>query len=1058
MESHNDNFPTSAKFDISILNSIVDPIAVLDENGIIRAVNDSWNLFATQNGGAAVASEIVGQSYLCFCENATSERMDCEAYAALSGLKAVLKGDIREFHLDYVCHSPSEQRWFHMRIVPLSVRNQQRGAIISHTDITPRVRADQALRRSEEQLKFALEATCDGLWDWDIPSGKVYFSDQWLRLLGFHRSEVPERVEFFYEILHPEDRAHVERSLEDHFAGRAPVKQHEVRLKTKSEGYRWFLDRGKVVTSDAAGRPLRMVGTITEITNRKRDEAALQESQLRTRLLIHAASIGLWDWDLVTQEVYFSPEWKLQLGYLDSELPNRYEEWRDRLHPDDLEATMAAVTDFIGGRRPIYDAEFRMRHKDGSWRWMFARADFARDADGRPIRMMGCHIDITDRRRAETALRASEYELRLITSNIPGPVARVDRNLRYLFVNNQYHRLFGIPVDEVTGRTIPEVFGPVIFARVEPHIRTVLSGRRVTFENQFPLPADEMIHSLIHLVPDFDQDQNVVGFFIIGIEITELRHAESAREEAVTRLQKLADRVPGVVYQFRRRNDGTYCFPYASSKIRELLRVCPEELKNDGASAFTNVHPEDLPDLLGSIEFSATNLTLWQAEARFLFPDGVQCWLSGSASPELEPDGSVLWNGFIQDVTPRKQSEAAHASLEAQLRQSQKMEAIGTLAGGIAHDFNNILTAILGNADLATQYVGLPSERVKRSLDEIRRSSLRARDLVSQILSFSRRQPVEKHRISLSAVVNDAVRLLRATFPARTSLHVMIAADLPPVLADTTQLQQVLINLATNSMQAMKGRSGEIHISVDTVSSGSAIFERHPTLRSSASASTGRFVRLTVSDNGPGMDAAVKDRIFEPFFTTKPVDQGTGLGLAVVHGIVQAHHGIIEVESQPGAGAVFTICLPAEDPASGVPEEIFSGSAGGGLTSVSHDHEIVYIDDDPAVTNVIQRLLDGRGFHVHGFTHQSAALEFIQQNADLIAAVVTDYNMPGMQGIDVARAVQQIRHDLPVAVISGLIDEDLQAAAEEAGVRELISKPFQLERFIQTVRKMIQSG
>ncbi|MBL0124386.1 MAG: PAS domain S-box protein [Betaproteobacteria bacterium] len=274
----------------------------------------------------------------------------------------------------------------------------------------------------------------------------------------------------------------------------------------------------------------------------------------------------------------------------------------------------------------------------------------------------------------------------------------------------------------------------------------------------------------------------------------------------------------------------------------------------------------------------------------------------------LEVSSSVILSGgeplvqsFVRDITERKQAEAARASLEAQLRESQKMEAIGTLAGGIAHDFNNALATILGNVELARQDVHA-NPMALQSLDEIRKAGTRARDLVQQILSFSRRQPTERKLTSLAPIIEESERLLRATLPARVSLDVHCAADVPGVHADATLLQQILINLVTNAMQAMRGGPGKIGIRLDTVRFDAVMADVHPGLRAMHTKHAGDVVRIEVSDDGCGMDAATRARIFEPFFTTKAVNEGTGLGLSVVHGIVETHEGAIEVESQLGKG------------------------------------------------------------------------------------------------------------------------------------------------------------
>ncbi len=284
-------------------------------------------------------------------------------------------------------------------------------------------------------------------------------------------------------------------------------------------------------------------------------------------------------------------------------------------------------------------------------------------------------------------------------------------------------------------------------------------------------------------------------------------------------------------------------------------------------------------------------------------------WLSITAVKS--DDGAVThYVGAHTDITASKQAEAARASLEVQLRESQKLEAIGTLAGGIAHDFNNIIATILGNAELARQDAHA-NPLALESLEEISKAGRRARDLVQQILSFSRRQPIERKLAALAPILAESVRLLRAALPARLIIEVHCDADAPPVLADATQIQQLVINLCTNAMQAMRSGPGRIGIRLDTVMLDAALADTYPALRALQERHPVRVVRLAVSDNGPGMDAATIARIFEPFFTTKAVGEGTGLGLSVVHGIVQTHGGGITVDSQPGTGSTFTIYLPA---------------------------------------------------------------------------------------------------------------------------------------------------
>lgn len=403
------------------------------------------------------------------------------------------------------------------------------------------------------------------------------------------------------------------------------------------------------------------------------------------------------------------------------------------------------------------------------------------------------------------------------------------------------------------------------------------------------------------------------------------------------------------------------------------------------------------------------------------------------------------------DVTERKRADAARASLEAQLRESQKMQAIGTLAGGIAHDFNNILATILGNTDLAREDLG-DNQTAMESLNEIHKAGSRARDLVQQILSFSRRQPTERKPIALCAVIEESVRLLRTTLPARLTLKVHCDADVPPALADTTQVEQIVINLVANAMQAMDGEPGRIDLRLDSVLLDNALASTHPGLGAMYEKHPGRTLRLAVIDNGPGMDAATMERIFEPFFTTKPVNEGTGLGLSVVLGIVQSHEGAITVDSQPGHGATFTLYLPVS--ANPAPEVTAPAIASARAEGSQH---ILYLDDDDSLLFLIKRLLERRGYRVSAHSDQRDALDALRANPGGFDLVVTDYNMPGMSGLDVARAVRDIRTDLPVAVASGFIDEALRAQAEGAGVRELIFKASKVEDLCEAFARLARA-
>jgi signal transduction histidine kinase len=392
-----------------------------------------------------------------------------------------------------------------------------------------------------------------------------------------------------------------------------------------------------------------------------------------------------------------------------------------------------------------------------------------------------------------------------------------------------------------------------------------------------------------------------------------------------------------------------------------------------------------------------------------------------------------------------RRSDRARSSLEAQLRESQRIESIGTLAGGIAHDFNNILAGILGNVALAREDVGA-GHPAQKSLEQIRKASTRARDLVQQILAFGRRQPHALVNQPLQPLVAEAMALLRSTLPASVALDCRLANEPLYARADATQIQQVLMNLCTNAWHALQGRPGRVLVALEAIE-----VDAQTTTRAGTELVAGRYAHLWVQDTGCGMDAATRARIFEPFFTTKPMGQGTGLGLSVVHGIVAAHHGAIRVDSAPGEGTTVHLYLPATDPEP-MPKPP-PGTEPGVLQGAGQ--HVLYIDDDDVIVLMVERLLTQAGYRATVFRDGREAVAAVLAEPPAFDLVVTDFNMPGFTGMDVARAVAVIRPDLPVVISSGYISEELQMQAAAAGVRSVIQKQNTLEELARVVRGIL---
>ncbi|MGE3177844.1 MAG: ATP-binding protein, partial [Vicinamibacterales bacterium] len=405
----------------------------------------------------------------------------------------------------------------------------------------------------------------------------------------------------------------------------------------------------------------------------------------------------------------------------------------------------------------------------------------------------------------------------------------------------------------------------------------------------------------------------------------------------------------------------------------------------------------------------------------------------------LRSDQGLLMVVVVRDVSERVKIEEERRSLEAQLRHSQKMEAIGTLAGGIAHDFNNLLAAIVSNLELARMDVESEHPAVQ-SLDAIAVAAERARQLVQQILAFSRRSPPQRSVVSPRTLVDEVVRLLRATVPKGIDIRTEIATDVPQVFVDSTQIHQVLMNLGTNAWHAIERGLGTIAIRLDAVS----IEAGDP---SHGNLAPGRYARLSVKDDGRGMPAETLERIFEPFFTTKPAGRGSGLGLSVVHGIVTEHGGTVSVTSAPGAGTTVVVCLP-------------ESQANRRVTRASVDvsrpatGRVAFVDDELAVTQAARGLLARLGYSSMVYASAAELMDAVQRDPRQFDVIVTDCHMPGMSGLDVAREIARLRADLPVVLISGFSDhkeEDVRAA----GIRYRLDKPFSAHELDLILRRAI---
>jgi PAS domain S-box-containing protein len=460
-------------------------------------------------------------------------------------------------------------------------------------------------------------------------------------------------------------------------------------------------------------------------------------------------------------------------------------------------------------------------------------------------------------------------------------------------------------------------------------------------------------------------------------------------------------------------------------------------------------HPDDLEVTLEyARQMLAREIETYQMEKRYLHKDGHVVWGQLNVSLLWDSDGKPRhFVSQIQDISGRKLAEEARKSLEIQLHQAQKMESLGTLAGGIAHDFNNILGAILGNVELAGLDAGAHPV-IQESLVAIGKAAHRARDLVRQILAFSRQQTPELRPVKLTTVVGEATRLLRATLPATLEIRTHVDTRCPHIQADPTQLHQIIMNLGINAWHAMVDGMGAIDISIKNLEVDVALSATHADLK------PGPYLCLSVADNGKGMDKATLGRIFDPFFTTKAPGEGTGLGLAVAHGIMKSHFGAIRVESQPGKGTTFFLYFPVRkvtveavtlEAVEATPAEVSAGEG----------QHIVYVDDEAPLVRLVTILLKQLGYRVSGFTNAVEALAAFRAEPGQFSLLITDLSMPGMSGLEMASEVHRLRPELRTVVVSGYVTDELLKQARACGVSEIIQKPYTFQEMSESIHRLL---
>ena len=645
---------------------------------------------------------------------------------------------------------------------------------------------------------------------------------------------------------------------------------------------------------------------IEEIEVRKNAENAFRESEERYRILANNVTDVIWTRDMNLDLTYISPSILKQQGYTPEEA--KYRTLEEVLTADSLklihdvfEEELEIERNSRADKLRSRTIEIEARCKDGSTKWTEAKVSFLRNRGGKPIGIIGVTRDISERKQAEEALRASEEKYKNLVENINEVIYALDKNGIITYISPAIYTILGYDSSEIAGRFFTEFIYIEDLSRQKERFKKILSG------------------------------------------------------------------------------------------------------------------------------------TAGQDEYRLVNKSGEIRWVQASDMPILEKNQITGMRGVLSDITESKR-------LQFQLQQARKMESFGTLAGGIAHDFNNILGIIIGNIELAMDEV--PKRNPAHlNLEEVLEASLRARDVVHQLLSFARKTKLEKRPVNIAAILQKSLKLLRSSIPASIELRQNISEDVDTTLANPTQINQILINLSTNAHHAMP-HGGVLEISLKNVVLDEEDIARYPDLI------PGRYVNLKVHDTGHGIPAQEMHRIFDPYFTTKEVGKGTGMGLAVVHGIVKSHEGAISVESEYGRGTTFDIFFPAVEI-----HAVLDTETEGVLPT--GNERILFIDDEESILFAGQHQLERLGYRVETRKNPVEGLALFRMDPNRFDLVITDMTMPKMTGDVLAQEFLKIRPGLPIILSTGFNEKIDEKKAEGIGIRQYIEKPLNKRILATVVRKAL---
>jgi PAS domain S-box-containing protein len=780
------------------------------------------------------------------------------------------------------------------------------------------------------------------------------------------------------------------------------------------------------------------------ITDRRQALAALVQNEQKLSQIVYGSSIPTFVIDKERRVTHWNKACERLTGLPEKELQHTTRQWQafypcQRPVLADLVATQASETlfreyygnnyqpsDLIAG---AYCAEGFFPHLGESGKWLYFTAAPLKNGQDDLIGAIETLQDITSFKESEKALRESERNYRLLLENQTDLVVKVDLERRFLLVSPSFCKVFGKTEAELLGQKFMPLVHEEDRAKTAKAMEKLLQAPHTAYMEQRAMTKEGWRWFAWVDTAFLDDRGQVTSILGVGRDITDKKEAEEALRQEKEKFQILSEKSPLAMALLNPKG----AYEYVNPKFTDVFGYDLTDIPT-GEVWFQKAFPDPAvrQGVVSTWKNDLQRGRSGQARPRTFT---VRCKSGSEKLIHFRPVSMEDGSQFIiyDDITEKDQ-------LEQQLRQTQKMESLGTLAGGIAHDFNNILAAIVGYTEMAlTEDIKPPA--VREDLHRVMQGCIRAKNLVKQILAFSRQSKTEPKPLQVKPIVKEALKLLRPSLPVTIDIRWDIQSE-ATIMADPTQIHQVLMNLCTNAAHAMQSDGGYLEIILKDVELNSEFCEQYPDL------APGPYLQMIVSDSGTGIPPEIQNRIFDPFYTTKGHEKGTGMGLSVVHGIVQKHKGLISVDSQMGQGTIFTLYFP-------ILEE--EGDSEGSLASVmpTGTERILFIDDEEFQADLAEQMLQRLGYEVKAFTDSLTALDHFSSQPDAFDVVITDLTMPKMTGDEFAQKLLTIRPDLPIIICTGYSESMTPQRLRQLGIKAFAMKPVLMEQIATLIREVL---